>query len=58
MMSLVYYQNSIDLSWALVAHICNPSYSEGTDQEDHSSKPTWSNSSGDPVLKKSTTKKG
>jgi hypothetical protein len=26
------------LSWVLVAHICNPSYSGGRDQEDHSSK--------------------
>jgi hypothetical protein len=25
--------------WALVAHTCNPSYSGGRDQEDHSSKP-------------------
>jgi hypothetical protein len=26
-------------SWALVAHACNPSYSEGRDQEDRSWKP-------------------
>jgi hypothetical protein len=26
-------------SWALVAHTCNPGYSGGRDQEDHSSKP-------------------
>jgi hypothetical protein len=25
--------------WALVAHTCNPSYSEGREQEDHSSRP-------------------
>jgi hypothetical protein len=25
----------------LVAHICNPSYSEGRDQEDRGSKPGW-----------------
>jgi hypothetical protein len=26
-------------SWVPVAHACNSSYSEGRDQEDHSSKP-------------------
>jgi hypothetical protein len=26
------------LSWVLVAHICNPSYSGGRDQEDHGSR--------------------
>jgi hypothetical protein len=31
-------------SQALVAHSCNPSYSGGRDQEDHSSKPAWANS--------------
>jgi hypothetical protein len=30
---------------ALVAHSGNPSYSGGRDQEDHSSKPAWANSS-------------
>jgi hypothetical protein len=30
---------------ALVAHACNPSYPEGRDQEDHSSKPVQANSS-------------
>jgi hypothetical protein len=29
---------------ALVAHVCNPSYSGGRDQEDHSLKPAWANS--------------
>jgi hypothetical protein len=28
----------------LVAHTCNPSYSGGRDQEDHSLKPAWANS--------------
>jgi hypothetical protein len=28
-----------------VAHACNPSYSGGRAQEDHSSKPAWANSS-------------
>jgi hypothetical protein len=30
---------------APVAHAYNPSYSGGRDQEDHSSKPAWANSS-------------
>jgi hypothetical protein len=32
------------MSWVLVAHICNPSYSEDRDQEDHGSKPAEANS--------------
>jgi hypothetical protein len=28
-----------------VVHSCNPSYSGGRDEEDHSSKPDWGNSS-------------
>jgi hypothetical protein len=32
-------------SWAQVAHACNPSYSGGSDQEDHGSKPAQANSS-------------
>jgi hypothetical protein len=38
--------------WALVTHSCHPSYSGGRDQEDHSSKLAWANSSHDPILKK------
>jgi hypothetical protein len=38
--------------WAPVAHAYNPSYSESRDQEDHSSKPAWANSLGDPISKK------
>jgi hypothetical protein len=45
-------------NWALVAHACNPSYSEGRDQEDHSSKPAWPNTSRDPIWKKKSQKKG
>jgi hypothetical protein len=45
-------------SWALLAHACNPSYSGGRDQEDQGSKPAWANSLGDPILKKTITKKG
>jgi hypothetical protein len=33
------------LSWATVVHVCNPSYSGGRDQEDHSFKPSQVNSS-------------
>jgi hypothetical protein len=29
--------------WLLLAHTCNPSYSGGRDQEDHSSKPAQVN---------------
>jgi hypothetical protein len=35
-----------------VTHTCNPSYSEGRDQEDHSLKPAQKNSSQDPIFKK------
>jgi hypothetical protein len=34
-----------------VAHVCNPSYSGGRDQEDHGFKPAQANSSQDPILK-------
>jgi hypothetical protein len=34
----------------LVVHACNPSY-QGKDQEDRGPKPTWANSSWDPILK-------
>jgi hypothetical protein len=34
-----------------VAHICNPNYSGGRDQEDRGSKPAWTNSLQDPILK-------
>jgi hypothetical protein len=35
-----------------VAHVCNPSYSGGRDQEDCGSKPVWANSSTGPYLEK------
>jgi hypothetical protein len=44
-----------------VTHTCNPSYSGGRDQEDHSSKPAPANSVQDPISKKekkNTQKKG
>jgi hypothetical protein len=43
---------------ALVAHACNPSYSGGRDQEDHSSKPAWASISARPYIKKPFTKIG
>jgi hypothetical protein len=39
-----------------VAHTCNPSYSEGIDQEDRGSKPDWANGSVRPYLEKPFTK--
>jgi hypothetical protein len=41
-----------------VAHAYNSSYSGGRDQEDCGSKPAWTNSSQDPISKKSFTKRG
>jgi hypothetical protein len=40
----------------LVAHVCNPRYSGGRDQEDHGLKPTQANSSRDSILKKNIIK--
>jgi hypothetical protein len=40
-----YVSKRIESSQALVVHTCNPSYSGGRDQEDHSSKPAQANSS-------------
>jgi hypothetical protein len=37
------------LSWAQMAHTCNPSYLGGLDQKDHCSKPDWAKSSQDPI---------
>jgi hypothetical protein len=42
---------------APVAHGCNPSYSEGRDQEDRDLKPAWANSFHDAILKKTHHKK-
>jgi hypothetical protein len=41
-----------------MARACNPSYSGGRDQEDHSSKPAQANNLQDPILKKTLHKKG
>jgi hypothetical protein len=40
-----------------VAQACNPSYSGGKDQEDHSLKPAQENSLRDPISKKPNIKK-
>jgi hypothetical protein len=45
------------LNWAPAAHTCNPSYSGGRDQEDHSLRSAQANGSRDPVSKKPITKK-
>jgi hypothetical protein len=45
-------------SQVLVADACNPSYSGGRDQEDHSSSQPPSNSSQDLISKKPITKMG
>jgi hypothetical protein len=42
--------------WTPLDHACHPSYSRGRDQEDHSSKSAWANSSWDPILKIPNTK--
>jgi hypothetical protein len=47
----------LSLTQALVAHAYNPSYSGGSDQEDHGSKPAWANSLWDPISTKPITKK-
>jgi hypothetical protein len=33
----------LTISWAPVAHVCNPNYSGGRDQEDWGSKPALGN---------------
>jgi hypothetical protein len=43
--------------WMLVAHTCNPSYSGGRDQEDHSLTQAQANSSRDPISKIPNTKR-
>jgi hypothetical protein len=51
-------EKKMSACWVLVAHACNPSYSGGREQEDHSSKPALANSWQDPILKKTLHKKG
>jgi hypothetical protein len=45
-------------SQALVAYACNPSYLGGRDHQDRSSRPAQANSSKNPILKITNTKKG
>jgi hypothetical protein len=47
-----YYLSYLQNSWVLVAHACNPSYSEGRDQEDCCLKPDQTNSLRAPSQKK------
>jgi hypothetical protein len=51
-----FVEKKLHLSWVLVAHACNPSYSRDRDQKDQGSKPAWTNSLRDPSLKKTTIK--
>jgi hypothetical protein len=44
--------------WESVADTYNQSYSSGRDQEDHSLRPAWENSSQDPISKTPNRKKG
>jgi hypothetical protein len=52
------YEARITCSRGLLSHAHNPSYPGGRNQEDSGSKPTWANSSGDPISKRPITKKG
>jgi hypothetical protein len=47
----------MQMSVALVAHICNPSYSGSRNQEDQDSNPAQASSLRHRILKKSSTKK-
>jgi hypothetical protein len=47
---MVYNKQKERTHLALVVHAFNTSYSGGSDQEDHSSKPAQANSSLDPIL--------
>jgi hypothetical protein len=40
-----------------VAHVCNPSYSGGRDQQDCGVKPAWANSFRDPISKNPSQKR-
>jgi hypothetical protein len=46
------------MSWALVAHASNPSYSVGKDQENGDLKPDGASSSRDPISKIFNIEKG
>jgi hypothetical protein len=48
---------NLSLSWVLVAHACNPSYSGVRDQEDHNLKPTSDKQFRRPYLKKKKSQK-
>jgi hypothetical protein len=44
-------QGTFPLSWAPMAHVCDPSYLGGRDREDHGLRPAWANSLQDPISK-------
>jgi hypothetical protein len=52
------HQEGQHWSQALVAHACDLSSSGHRDQEDHSSKPAWANSSMRPCFEKTVHQKG
>jgi hypothetical protein len=55
---LLHYIRILFQGQVLEAHAYNPSYSASRDQKDHGSKPAGANSSGDPISKTSSQKKG
>jgi hypothetical protein len=52
--------NKSNMDWSQVpaAHVCNPSYSGGRDQEDRGLKPAQANNSRDPILNNPSQQKG
>jgi hypothetical protein len=56
-LGLFKHETKMSVSQAPVSHTCNPSYSGGRDQEDHSLRPARTNSSWDPISRKPITKK-
>jgi hypothetical protein len=57
-LNIYFYPVSHSHVHALIQQLCrfNPNYLGGRDQEDHSLKPAWANSSWDPILKIPNTK--
>jgi hypothetical protein len=56
-MPVMSHKNEQHYGWVPMAHTCNPLYSGGRDQEDHSLKSAQANSSQDPISKKKKKKK-
>jgi hypothetical protein len=55
---MLYIREKYTFNWEPVAHVCNPSYSGGRDQEDCGLKSAQANSSRRPYLEKTHHKKG